>query len=63
MKTDSNIEWVVDSSLRVRDIPGLRVCDASVFPTTISGPTALTCAALGHILAGLLLQSNDKKHS
>ena len=58
---NENEEWVVDSSLRVRDIPGLRVCDASVFPTTISGPTALTCAALGHGLADILLDDNEKK--
>jgi len=61
MQTEENAEWVVDSCLRVRDIPGLRVCDASVFPTTISGPTALTCAALGHGLANLLLLNTEYK--
>jgi choline dehydrogenase-like flavoprotein len=62
METISNAEWVVDSSLRVRDTAGLRVCDASVFPTLISGPTALTCSALGHALADLLLNNSDKKN-
>jgi choline dehydrogenase-like flavoprotein len=34
----------------------LCVCDASVFPRHVSVPPALTCAALGHCLACLLLQ-------
>jgi hypothetical protein len=50
---------VVDSELRVRHILSLRVCDASVFPTTTSAPTALTCAALGHLLGSNLA----KEHS
>ena len=62
MKTEDNEEWVVDANLRMRDVAGLRVCDASVFPTTISGPTALTCAALGHSFATVLLTTNEKKY-
>lgn len=61
MKTEGNDEWVVDANLRMRDVGGLRVCDASVFPTTISGPTALTCAALGHSFARVLISTNKKK--
>jgi choline dehydrogenase len=49
-------EWVVDPSLRVRDVgAGLRVCDASVFPCPMSGPTALTCAGIGFALAKRML--------
>jgi choline dehydrogenase-like flavoprotein len=62
MKTDDNAEWVVDSSLRVRGVRGIRVCDASVFPSAISGPTALTCAGVGHLCASILLRENDKKN-
>ena len=43
--------YVVDEELHVRGIKGLRVCDASVFPSCISAPTALTCAALGHAVS------------
>ncbi|KAK7463429.1 hypothetical protein VKT23_006781 [Stygiomarasmius scandens] len=38
---------VVDSRLRVYGIKGLRVCDASVFPSIVSGHTAGACFALG----------------
>lgn len=61
MQTNENEEWVVDASLRVREVNGLRVCDASVFPSTISGPTALACAALGHAFADLLVNINETK--
>ncbi|KAL7450961.1 hypothetical protein ACHAWC_002814 [Mediolabrus comicus] len=39
---------VVDDHLCVRGLSNLRVCDASVFPDSVSTPIALTCAALGH---------------
>lgn len=45
---------VVDSQLRVKNFLSLRVCDASVFPTTLSAPPALTCAAMGHLLGSIL---------
>jgi len=47
--------WVVDSSLRVRGIGKLRICDASVFPNNLSVPPALACAALGHLFGKKLL--------
>jgi len=40
--------FVVQDDLQVNGIENLYVCDASVFPTNISGPTALTCAGLGY---------------
>jgi choline dehydrogenase-like flavoprotein len=57
----SNNAAVVDSRLRVLQVPSLCVCDASVFPTTISGPTALTCAALGLRFAKLLLEEEEEE--
>ena len=54
-------DWVVDSHLKVRGLLGLRVCDASVFPSTVTGPTAITCAALGYEFASILLSHKKKK--
>ncbi|KAJ7928754.1 hypothetical protein B0H13DRAFT_2311060 [Mycena leptocephala] len=42
---------VVDARLRVYGIQGLRVCDASIFPWTISGHTAGGCLAIAEKLA------------
>lgn len=57
---DNNDDWVVDADFRVRGVDSLRVCDASVFPTLISAPPALTCAALGHVLASKLASKERK---
>ena len=51
--------FVVDESFRVRGMQGLRVCDASTFPSCISGPTALTCASIGHVGSAFLLEEMD----
>lgn len=45
---------VVDYELRVKRFLSLRVCDASIFPNTVSAPPALTCAAMGHLLGSIL---------
>jgi choline dehydrogenase-like flavoprotein len=50
---------VVDSQLRVKHFLSLRVCDASVFPTTLSAPPALTCAAMGHLLGSILAKERS----
>ncbi|KAF9560497.1 alcohol oxidase [Agrocybe pediades] len=42
---------VVDSNLKVYGVKGLRVCDASVFPSIISGHTAGACFAVAEKLA------------
>ena len=62
-RTDNNDNpnWVVDSSLKVRGHDGLYICDASIFPTTISNPPALTCAALGYEFARLIFVEDDNK--
>ncbi|MDA8925045.1 GMC family oxidoreductase N-terminal domain-containing protein [Gammaproteobacteria bacterium] len=48
-------ECVVDSRLRVRGISGLRVADASIFPSIISGNTNATCNVIGSKCAEYIL--------
>jgi choline dehydrogenase-like flavoprotein len=45
---------VVDPSLRVVGVPGLRVADASVMPTMVSVNIAPTCMMIGHRAASLV---------
>jgi choline dehydrogenase len=45
---------VVDNRLRVHGIQGLRVCDASAFPTLIGGNTNAPAILMGWIGAGLI---------
>jgi choline dehydrogenase-like flavoprotein len=56
MKTQDRTDWVVDVDLTVRNHSHLRICDASVFPSTLSSPPALTCAALGYCLGQKILK-------
>ncbi|QKW37588.1 GMC family oxidoreductase N-terminal domain-containing protein [Actinomadura sp. NAK00032] len=42
---------VVDERCRVHQIEGLAVCDASVMPSPVSAPPALTCLMLGERIA------------
>lgn len=44
---------VVDPSLRVRGVDGLRIADCSVMPTAISGNTSAPAMALGYRAATL----------
>ncbi|KAL3793578.1 hypothetical protein ACHAW5_002858 [Stephanodiscus triporus] len=55
---DHASSFVVDERLCVRGIAGLRICDASIFPACISAPTALTCAALGHVASAFILDAD-----
>lgn len=48
---------VVDPQLRVRGLRGLRVADASVFPSLISGNTHATCVAVAEKCAELMLNT------
>ena len=45
---------VVDPSLRVRGIDGLRVADASVFPSMIAININMTCMMIGERCAALI---------
>ena len=45
---------VVDPQLRVRGVEGLRVADASIMPTLISGNTNAACMAIGERLADMM---------
>ena len=46
---------VVDASLRVRGVAGLRVADASVLPGQVSGNTAAPAMVVGYLAADLIL--------
>ncbi|MEP2984087.1 MAG: GMC family oxidoreductase N-terminal domain-containing protein [Sulfitobacter sp.] len=49
---------VVDSALRVRGVENLRVVDASIMPTILSGNTNLSCMAIG-LIAGDTIQASS----
>ena len=51
-------ECVVDQNLKVKGIESLRVADASIFPSIISGNTNATCNVVGAKCADLILNSN-----
>lgn len=50
---------VVDERLRVRGITGLRVADASIMPTVISGGTSVPCMVIGEKCAEMVLQDAE----
>ncbi|SMD44593.1 choline dehydrogenase [Aquiflexum balticum DSM 16537] len=47
---------VVDESLKVRGIKGLRIADASIMPTIISGNTNAACIMIGEKASDLILK-------
>ena len=50
----SDDDAVVDPELRVRGVAGLRVADASIMPTLISGNTQAACAMIGERAAAFI---------
>ncbi len=50
---------VVDARLRVHGVAGLRVCDASVFPTLIAGNTNAPAIMVGWKGAEMILADQN----
>ena len=55
----SDPDAVVDPQLRVQGISGLRIADASVMPTLISGNTHAACVMIGERAADFLLSAAE----
>jgi choline dehydrogenase len=51
---------VVDERLRVHGIAGLRIADASVMPTIVSGNTSVPCMMIGEKCADMVLADAQK---
>ena len=55
MAPRANPMAVVDHELRVHGLSGLRVADASIMPTVVSGNTNAACIMIGEKCADLML--------
>jgi choline dehydrogenase len=57
-KMGNGIDAVVDSELKVRGVEGLRVADASVMPSLVSGNTNAACIMIGERAAHFIVGSS-----
>jgi choline dehydrogenase len=57
----SDVTAVVDERLRVRGFAGLRVADASIMPTVVSGNTNAACVMIGEKASDMILQDAAAK--
>jgi choline dehydrogenase len=55
MMAPANPMAVVDHELRVHGVSGLRVADASIMPTVVSGNTNAACIMIGEKCAEMML--------
>ena len=54
-----NPDTVVDASLRVKGVDGLRIADASIMPEVVSATTHAACVMIGEKAADLLRSEWD----
>jgi choline dehydrogenase len=57
----SDVTAVTDERLRVRGFQGLRVADASIMPTVVSGNTNAACVMIGEKASDMILEDASAK--
>jgi choline dehydrogenase len=57
----SDVTAVVDERLRVHGFTGLRVADASIMPTVVSGNTNAACVMIGEKASDMILADASAK--